>query len=162
MGLYTDYSDASFQFPYYTSKQTAFYEDVENILSKDKGSSVKWNTYYYKRYKALNSILYFIMLICVIIIVLTIVKKKMSFFDDTAYSVIVGIILAMSVMYIITQTWGIMFRDNQNFDEYNYTFNTNVTNTNTNTNTNADNKNSMSECVSTTPSPQVNYSSITN
>lgn len=159
MGLYSDYSaDVSFQFPYYTSKQTAFYQDVQNILSEDSYSSVKWNTYYYKRYKALNSILYFIMLICVIIIVLTIIKKSVPFFDDNAYSVVVGIILALSVIYIVRQLWSIMFRDNKNFDEYAYTFNTNANTIGNDTIHN----NIMSDCVSTTPKPQVNYSSITN
>ena len=156
MGLYSDYSaDASFQFPYYTSKQTAFYQDVENILSEDSYSGVKWNTYYYKRYKALNAILYFIMLICVIIIVVTIIKKSVPFFDDTAYSVVVGFILALSVIYIVRQLWSIMFRDNKNFDEYAYTFNPNTIDNDTNNNI-------MSDCVSITPKPQVNYSSITN
>ena len=70
MGLYSDYSTNTNSIvqliPYDISKQTAFYQDVQNILSEDNYSSIKWNTYYYKRYKALTSVLYFIMIICIL------------------------------------------------------------------------------------------------
>jgi hypothetical protein len=156
MGLYSDYStntNSSVQLiPYDISKQTAFYQDVQNILSEDNYSSIKWNTYYYKRYKALNSVLYFIMIICIILIFLTLIKKSNPYFDDKSYSIIVGVVLALSVIYIVKQLWSIMFRDKQNFDEYDYSFNTNGSS--------IDISNNRSECVSVKPLPEVNYSII--
>jgi hypothetical protein len=107
--------------PYDVSKQTAFYQGAQNMLNDDDVySNIKWNIYYYKRYKAENALLYFIMVLCIIIIIITILKKKITMFDDFAYSVIVGSILALSLIHIMYSVWNIMFRDNQNFDEYAY------------------------------------------
>ena len=111
------------------SKQTAFYEDIHDILNEDKNPDNKWNIYYYKRYKAENSLLYFIMIICIIIIILSSIHKNFKFFDTYSYSTIVAIILAISIIYIIKQILDIMFRDKQNFDEYNYLYNASDINT---------------------------------
>jgi len=121
---YEEYLDTNL-IPYDVSKQTAFYQGAQNMLNDDDVySNIKWNIYYYKRYKAENYLLYFIMIICVLIIILTIIKNLNPFFDDMAYSAIIGTILGLSVIYISYLLWNMMFRDNQNFDEYNYLFNT--------------------------------------
>jgi len=104
-----------------------FYNQVnDNLISKknDHLRQVQINTYYYKRYKSENQLLYFIMIVCVIIIVISLIKQRVPFFDDFAYSIIIGIILSISFIYILLSLWRIIYKDNYNYDEDDYLFNT--------------------------------------
>lgn len=85
---------------------------------------IRINTYYYKRYKSENHILYFIMIILFIVIIISIIKKRMPFLDDVAYSIIVGGILALSLIYISICLYKLMIKDNHNYDEDDYHFST--------------------------------------
>jgi hypothetical protein len=109
--------------------QLKFYNQVnDNLISKknDHLRQVQINTYYYKRYKSENQLLYFIMIVCVIIIVIALIKQRFPFFDDYAYSIIIGIILSFSLMYILYCLWCLIYKDNHNYDEDQYLFNTNM------------------------------------
>ena len=107
-------------------KQIEFYNSINSLLKNpaytDTLSSIKWNTYYYKKYKTENNLLYFIMGICVLIIVLNLLKKSFTYFDDTSYSVIIGFILAYSFIHILYILWSITYKDDLNFDENSYEF----------------------------------------
>jgi len=130
---YTDISfvitDASFASPSdmtFNSKQHSFYKKVEKnltALSKTSNEYVKQiriNTYYYKRYKAENQLLYFIMVVLLFVIIISLIKKKYPFLDDLAYSIIIGSILGLSIIYIVRSLWIIMNIDSSNYDENNY------------------------------------------
>jgi len=111
----------------YNTNQISFYNNIngliKNPLYTDTLETIKWNTYYYKKYKAENLLLYFIIVVCILFIVINILKNNYIFFDDTSYSVIIGIILAYSAIHIFYNLWNIMYKDNLNFDENDYIFN---------------------------------------
>ena len=107
--------------------QIKFYSQVnDNLTSKqnDNLRQVQINTYYYKRYKSENQLLYFIMIVCVIIIIIALIKQRLPFLDDFAYSIIIGIILSISFIYILSSLWRLLYKDNHNYDEDQYLFNT--------------------------------------
>jgi hypothetical protein len=110
-----------------TPKQNKFYNQVNDYLTSKKNDhlrQVQINTYYYKRYKSENELLYFIMISCIIIIIIALIKQRVPFFDDYAYSIIIGIILSFSFMYIVYSLWCLIYKDNHNYDEDQYLFNT--------------------------------------
>ncbi len=120
-----------------------------NNINKDKHlnehlKQVQVNTYYYKRYKSENRLLYFIMFICFIIISIALIKRKMPFFDDLSYSIIVGIILGLSLLYIGYNIYLLMHKDNINYDEDDYKFNPN-------SKTNVDDKDVNYKCLKYEP-----------
>ena len=85
---------------------------------------VQVNTYYYKKYKSENEILYFIMFVCFIIISIALIKKKVSSFDDLSYSIIVAIIMVLSLSHISYSIYLLTYKDELNYDEDNYPFDT--------------------------------------
>ncbi len=98
-----------------------------DIMNKNKHLSedlkqVQVNTYYYKRYKSENHILYFIMFMCFIIISIALIKKKMPFFDDLSYTIIVGTIMGLSLLYIVYCIYILIHKDAVNYDEDDYKF----------------------------------------
>lgn len=102
------------------------YLNADNInknrhLTEDL-KKVQVNTYYYKRYKSENQILYFIMFICFIIISIALIKKKVTSFDDLSYSIIVGIIIVVSLFYISHSIYLLTYKDELNYDEDNYPY----------------------------------------
>jgi hypothetical protein len=132
---YTDVSfvttDDTFRTPsdmIFNSTQYNFYKSVEknlNALSKTSNEHVKQiqiNTYYYKRYKAENQLLYFIMVVLLFVIIITVIKKYYPFLDDLAYSIIIGSILGLSIIYIVYSLWIIMNKDSTNYDENDYSY----------------------------------------
>jgi hypothetical protein len=133
MNLYVDISDNLPIDPNFkvsnidNTKQIGFYSYIDNILKTPTYTnvltSIKWNTYYYKKYRAENKLLYFIIGICILIIILNILKKSFSYFDDISYSVFIGIILAYSFIHILYILWTITYKDDLNFDENDYMFN---------------------------------------
>jgi len=125
--IFSTPTDASFN-----SNQYNFYSDVNDSLDElnepvqDNLKQIQINTYYYKKYKSENRILYFIMIVIIIIIIISFIKAKILFFNDTLYSVIISIILAYSILYILNSLWLIMFKDNKNYDENQHMFNLKV------------------------------------
>lgn len=106
--------------------QSLFYNQVKNDLNtlkmpiNDDLKQIQVNTYYYKKYKAENYILYFIIIVLIIIIIISIIKKRFPFLDDLSYSIIIGIILGFSLLYIMYLLWIIINKDHQIYDEYYY------------------------------------------
>jgi lipopolysaccharide export LptBFGC system permease protein LptF len=81
-------------------------------------NKIKWNTYYYKKYRHQTRMLFFIIFICILMIVLS--KLRSPYFDEKAYSLVVGIILGISFIYAFHGLWDLLIKDDKNFDEYDY------------------------------------------
>jgi hypothetical protein len=125
--LFSPPSDLSFN-----PNQYNFYKQVEKNLTalnepiNENVKQIQINTYYYKRYKSENQLLYFINIVLVFVIIISFIKKKFPFIDDYAYSIIIGTILALSILYIIYNLWIILNKDDKNYDEYNYLYTSNI------------------------------------
>ena len=87
-------TDASFSTPTdlsFNPNQYTFYKQVEKnltALNKPINENVKQiqiNTYYYKRYKSENQLLYFINIVLVFVIIISFIKKVTST-DSCSYS----------------------------------------------------------------------------
>jgi uncharacterized membrane protein (DUF485 family) len=90
---------------------------LQDIHNKQK--NVEINTYHIKKYRKQKHLLYIILIICLIIVFVSYLKNRYdSYFDDYAYSSIIGIILGISFIIILYVLWDIYLRDNVNFDEY--------------------------------------------
>jgi hypothetical protein len=89
----------------------------ENLINEN---TAKYNIYNYKKIKMYNHILYIIIITCIIVIILTFLRKQFKYFDDSAYLLLVAITIGLSVCYIIYIIWDLLFRDNINFDEYDF------------------------------------------
>ena len=63
------------------------------------------------------------MIVLVLLIIIALLHKNYPFLDDMAYLVIVGIIISISLIYIIYSIWGLMHKDKYNYDEDDYIFN---------------------------------------
>lgn len=132
-------TDPSFQLdvssPIYTynTQQIDFNNEINDLYTTDNSNidtkyvntltKLQWNTYYYKKYKEENKLLYFIMIMCIIVIILTLIKNQFHFFDENAYSIIIGIILLVSVFRVLYSIWKLFLKDNINFDENDYLYN---------------------------------------
>lgn len=81
-------------------------------------NQIRWNTYYYKKYRQQTHLLFFIICICVLMIVLS--KLRSAYFDEKAYSLVIGIILGVTFIYMLYGLWDILLKDDKNFDEYDY------------------------------------------
>ena len=80
-------------------------------------------TYYYKKYNAQKKILLYIILACISIISLIYLNKRFKFLlTDTIFILAVGIIFAVLVINVCIQLFEIFFRNNINFDEYDFMF----------------------------------------
>jgi hypothetical protein len=97
-------------------------KDLYNLsnMQNENVRLARWNTYYYKKYKAQNRILVYIILVCITIFTLTLLHKTFSFFDRSSYLIIVGTIIAIAIMYVTLSIYYIYIRDNMNFDEIDY------------------------------------------
>lgn len=93
-------------------------QDVENRIRQKEIF-----TFYYKKYNAQKKILFYIILASVLTIVLTYLNKRFKFLiTDTIFILAVGIIFAFLVINICIQLFEIFFRNNTNFDEYDFMF----------------------------------------
>jgi hypothetical protein len=128
-------TDASFSTPTdlsFNPNQYKLYKQIEknfNALNESTNENVRQiqiNTYYYKRYKSENQLLYFIIIVLVFVIVISFIKKRYPFIDDLAYSIIIGTILALSIIYIIYNLWIILNKDDKNYDEHKYDYTSNI------------------------------------
>jgi len=80
----------------------------------------KWNTYYYKKYKMESNVLTFIIIVCIIINILTFLHKTYPYFDRSAYLIMVGFILAITILLLFYAFTQIYNKDDMNFDESDY------------------------------------------
>ena len=90
-------------------------EPYDEIVNK-----IRWNTYYYKKYRQQTKMLFFIIFICIVMITLSKLRSLYPYFDEKAYSLIIGIILGLAFIRIFLELWDLLIRDNKNFDEYDY------------------------------------------
>jgi hypothetical protein len=65
------------------------------------------------------------MVVLLFVIIISLIKKYYPFLDDLAYSIIIGTILGLSIIYIVHSLWIIMNKDDSNYDENNYSYSTN-------------------------------------
>jgi hypothetical protein len=99
-----------------------FYNDVYDDINKlnlDKENAFS-NIYMYKKTKMINKVFYTIIITCLLIILLTFINKTFKYFDDVAYLVMCGVLIALGFIYIGYYLWDLFFRSNLNFDEYDY------------------------------------------
>ena len=98
------------------------YDDLNNINNDNliNENNAKYNLYNYKKTKMYIQVLYVVIITCLILLVVTFLRKQNNYFDDTAYLIVVGISLGIACCYILYLVKDIMFRDNMNFDEYDY------------------------------------------
>jgi hypothetical protein len=81
----------------------------------------RWNTFYYKKYKAQNNILLFINGVCVFVIILKLLRRGYPYFDQTSYLTILGITIGLTASVLFFALKDIYYKDNMNFDEYEFT-----------------------------------------
>ena len=113
---------------YDSSGTITFFELVNNDIIKlfnkanvDKTYSLS-NIYTYKKYKAINEMLYVLLFMTIAILLLTILNKMVTYFDDVAYGILVGVIIAIGTIDIVQKIFDILFRNNINYDEYEYKY----------------------------------------
>ena len=113
---------------YDSSGTINFYQLVNNeIIKLFNTSSVNKtyslsNIYTYKKYKAINEMLYVLLFMTIAILLLTILNKMVTYFDDVAYGILVGVIIAIGTIDIVQKIFDILFRNNINYDEYEYKY----------------------------------------
>jgi hypothetical protein len=78
------------------------------------------NTYNYEKYKNQIHLLYIINIYCILFIGFTLLNNNFLFFDDLAYSSIIGILLAFLFGYIMYNMWDIYLRSNTVYDMYDF------------------------------------------
>ena len=81
----------------------------------------RWNTFYYKKYKAQNNILLFIIGVCVFVIILKLLRKGFPYFDQTSYLTVLGITIGLTASVLFFLIKDIYYKDSANFDEYEFT-----------------------------------------
>jgi len=93
-------------------------ENQDKIPQDEVVNKIRWNTYYYKKYRQQTRVLVFIIFVCVLMIALS--KLRSPYFDEKAYSLVVGIILGLAFIYTLYGIWDLLIKDDKNFDEYNF------------------------------------------
>jgi hypothetical protein len=110
----------------YTNQTQLFYNSVYDTLNNknrdvDKTKElVLSNIYSYKKNKAQNKLLFVIIIVCIILIIITYLNNTFMLVDDTVYGFIIGTILGFTFIYIGYSLWVFSFKDNKNYDEYDY------------------------------------------
>jgi hypothetical protein len=110
----------------YNNQTQLFYESVYNTLDTknrdvDKTKElVLSNIYSYKKNKAQNKLLFVIIVMCVILIIISYLNKKFMLLNDTMYAFTMGTIIGFTLIYVGYSLWDFSFRDNMNYDEYDY------------------------------------------
>ena len=115
------------------------------------------NTYYYKKYKMECNVFIYIIVVCIIINILTLLHKTYPYFDTSAYMIIVGAILGISIIVIFYIYLIILNKDNLNFDENDYgTNNSKITGKSSNTGYVEASFNDISNCIVKDPNNVAN------
>jgi hypothetical protein len=117
----------------------------------------RWNTYYYKKYKMECIVFTYIIVVCIIINILTLLHKTYPYFDASAYMIIVGAILGISILVVFYVYLIILNKDNMNFDENDYgTNNSKISGTSANTGYVEASFNDLSNCIVRDPNNVAN------
>ena len=95
-----------------TNVRNEYYDDkIKNNIR-----NIQINTFYQKKYQSQINILKFIILVCILIISLSFIKKK-GLISQRMYLLIIGIIIAASIIRICYMLYDIIIRDKNIFDE---------------------------------------------
>tara|TARA_Y100000589_G_C27117781_1_gene615038 strand:+ start:205 stop:906 length:702 start_codon:yes stop_codon:yes gene_type:complete len=95
-----------------TNVRNEYYSDkIKNNIR-----NIQINTFYQKKYQSQINILKFIILVCIVIISLSFIKKK-GFISQIMYLLIIGIIIAASIIRICYMLYDIIIRDKNIFEE---------------------------------------------
>jgi len=93
-----------------------------NALNDDKNNKMRMveiNTYYTQKYQAQSGLMKSIIIISLVLLVLAIISKK-NLLPTNVMNGIIGVWIAISLIYIFRKLYDINSRDNMNFDEYNW------------------------------------------
>jgi hypothetical protein len=96
-----------------------------NEMEKEKANKlklIKINTYYSKKYNAQKSIIQVIIVVLVIIIIISILEMKILL-PYTFSKILMSVTIILGLYLIIKQVFDLSYRNNMNFDEYNWYFN---------------------------------------
>jgi hypothetical protein len=90
-------------------------------IKHNKMRMVEINTYYGKRYSAQAKLMKLIIFVSVLLLFLVIIQKK-GLLPDAVTNVLIGIVFVVGVFLIIRRILDISWRDNMNFDAYNWNY----------------------------------------
>ena len=95
-----------------TNVRNEYYNDkIKNNIR-----NIQINTFYQKKYQSQINILKFIILVCIVIISLSFIKKR-GLISERMYLLIIGIIIAASIIRICYMIYDIIIRDKNIFEE---------------------------------------------
>ena len=95
-----------------TNVRNEYYNDkIKNNIR-----NIQINTFYQKKYQSQINILKFIILVCIVIISLSFIKKR-ELISEIMYLLIIGIIIAVSIIIICYMLYDIIIRDKNIFEE---------------------------------------------
>jgi len=99
----------------------------KNVNSSDnnlgnKMRMVEINTYYSKKYKAYATVVYLMIILTLPILVLYILRKR-SVIPEMIADILISIILVLGGYLVLRKVYDLIWRDNMNFDEYNWWYN---------------------------------------
>lgn len=83
---------------------------------------VQLNTYYGKRYSAQKHMLITIVLVCVILFIIAFFKNRLGLLPSNVATLLMGLTVAVGLIYLTYSFIDFSNRDNMNFDEYNWRF----------------------------------------
>jgi len=90
-------------------------------IKDNKMRMVEINTYYGKQYRFQSGLMKLSIMVGVILLVLAILRKK-SLIPESIANILLGIVFAVGGFLIIRRILDIMWRDNMNFDAYDWGF----------------------------------------
>lgn len=83
---------------------------------------VQLNTYYGKRYSAQKDMLITIVIVCIILFVIAFLRNRLGVLPGNVASLLMGITIAVGLIYLGYKYVDFSKRDNMNFDEYDWNF----------------------------------------
>ena len=91
-------------------------------IKNNKMRMVQINTYYGKQYRAQAGLMKMCIFVGILLIILVILRKN-GLIPEAISNVLLGIVFAVGGFFIIRKLLDIFWRDNMNFDAYNWHFN---------------------------------------
>ena len=92
--------------------------ELENEIN-EKERNLEINTYYEKKYLKQYQVIRNIVFLLALILCVSFLFKS-GLFGEKTFVLIIGLLLAFSIIYICYEVYDIFMRDNHNFDEYKY------------------------------------------
>jgi hypothetical protein len=93
-----------------------------NEIKDGKMRMVEINTYYGKKYRAQSSLMKLIIFVGVILLIIAILRQK-GLLPEGLGNLLFGVVFAVGGFFILRRTLDLSFRDNMNFDAYNWFYN---------------------------------------